>query len=565
VTRETGPCPVAGRYLLIILGLLVHGLNAQTPAQTSPEQATSAESPKAPPQQAVPQDPLNRLSPQSAMSSFLEICRSGNFERAARYLDLDRLSREQRLTDGPRLAQQLGQLLDRDGDFDLAALSKDPRGDLSDGLPPDRERIATYDAPGKPLQLELERSTRREGLVVWIVSSESVALIPQLMQITSDSPIEKYLPTVLVSWNLGGTPIWRWIALLLLGIAVAAVAKSLARLGISLLHPLLRTFAPKVEESLLDAFVGPVRLLLAGVFLRAGVEWVGPPALLRLYLARFCTLLIILGTAWAVAKLVDLIIGQMRRRQEARHNTFLRSALPLTSRVVKITIFVFAVMAVIGSWGYSTNTILAGLGIGGIAIALAAQKTIENLFGGVAVVSDRPVTVGDFCKFGDRVGTVEDIGLRSTWVRTLDRTLVAIPNAEFSSMVLENFSRRDKVWFHPTMNLRRDTEPDQVRRVLDSIRQILKGHPKVETGAIPVRFIGVGSYSLDIEIFAYIRTADYDEFLQLQQDLLLRIMDAISAAGTALAIPTQASVSYSDVSENHDTPRDLSAARRIGD
>jgi len=113
-------------------------------------------------------------------------------------------------------------------------------------------------------------------------------------------------------------------------------------------------------------------------------------------------------------------------------------------------------------------------------------------------------------------------------------------------MVLENFSQRDKVWFHPTLNLRRDTRPDQVRSILDAIQRILTEDPKVEAGTLPVRFIGAGSYSLDVEIFAYIRTADYDEFLKIQQDLLLRIMDAISAAGTALALPTQASVFYSN-------------------
>lgn len=111
-------------------------------------------------------------------------------------------------------------------------------------------------------------------------------------------------------------------------------------------------------------------------------------------------------------------------------------------------------------------------------------------------------------------------------------------------MVLENFSERDKMWFHPTLNLRRDATPDQVRNILEAVRRILTGDPKVEVGNLPVRFIGAGSYSLDIEVFAYIRTADYDEFLKIQQDLLLRIMDAIHSAGTALAIPTQASILY---------------------
>jgi MscS family membrane protein len=219
--------------------------------------------------------------------------------------------------------------------------------------------------------------------------------------------------------------------------------------------------------------------------------------------------------------------------------------LPLASRVLKITILLLMVAALLSNWGYNTTTIVAGLGVGGIAIALAAQKTIENFFGGVAVVSDRPVTVGDFCKFGDRMGTVEDIGLRSTRIRTLDRTLVTVPNGQFSSMTLENFERRDKMLFHFMLNLRRDTKPDQVRTLLASISKTLTEHPKLETGPLPVRFVGVGTYSLDLEIFAYVLTRNGDEFLQIQQDLYLWILDAVEAAGTALALPTQASITYS--------------------
>jgi MscS family membrane protein len=163
----------------------------------------------------------------------------------------------------------------------------------------------------------------------------------------------------------------------------------------------------------------------------------------------------------------------------------------------------------------------------------------------VAVISDRPVFVGDFCKFGDRVGTVEDIGLRSTRIRTPDRTLVSVPNSQFSSMTLENYSKRDKMLFHFTLNLRRDTTPDQVRTLLDSLTKSLTNHPKVEAGAFPVRFIGVGTYSLDLEIFVYLLTRDGDEFLQMQQELLLSILDEVRAAGTSLALPTQASVNYS--------------------
>jgi MscS family membrane protein len=217
----------------------------------------------------------------------------------------------------------------------------------------------------------------------------------------------------------------------------------------------------------------------------------------------------------------------------------------LAQNVVRGLVITLGTLVIVRSFGFEITPYLTALGVGGLAVALAAQKTIENLFGGVAVISDRPVFVGDVCRFGDRVGTIEDIGLRSTRIRTLDRTLITVPNAEFSAMTLENFSKRDKMLFHLTLNLRRDTTPDQVRTVLAAITRIVTEHPKVQEGALPVRFIGVGAYSLDIEVFVYILTQNGDEYLQIQQDLLLGLLDAVAAAGAALALPTQASIDYS--------------------
>jgi MscS family membrane protein len=539
-------------FPVIFLFYSAEYLYSQTPAAPVPGASQNSTTP---PQK----DPYNRVSPQSSVIAFLESCRNKDFDRASRYLDLETMSRDQRRTEGPILAQQLGRVLDRDADFDVGELNGSPEGNLGEGVPRNRERIRTYDLNGKTLDLQMERKTLKSGLEVWEFSADSVAFIPELVQMTSDSPIERYLPPILVSWDLAGTPVWRWIGLALVMLAVAALSRALIRLGIAVFRPVVRIFVPKLESALMPAVARPAQIVLVGILLRAGVEWLAPPALLRLYLTRLCMFLLIIGGTWFAANLVDLVIEQIRARLDARRNTLSRSALPMASRVVKIILFVFAATAIIGSWGYNTSTILAGLGIGGIAIALAAQKTIENLFGGVAVVSDRPVVVGDVCKFGDRVGTVEDIGLRSTRVRTPDRTMVSIPNAEFSSMVLENFSQRDKVLFHTTLNLRRDTSPDQVRKVLDAIQRILTENPIIEVGPLPVRFIGAGQYSLNVEIFAYIRTANYDEFLKIQQDLLLKIMDEISAAGTALALPAQESVSYANEFENRQSSKRESA------
>jgi MscS family membrane protein len=500
----------------------------------APQQSSSA------PSQA--KDPLDRESPQGSVFAFLEAVRTHDYTRAARYLDLRKLPPAKRWKEGPDLARQLGQILNRDSQFDVAELSRDPGDEHTD-----RERVDSFAVNGQNVDLELQRVTLRNKLSIWVFSSGSVERIPRLAQITSDSPVEKYLPQALVAWTFLDTSLWRWIALVMLGVLVAGLAKLLCPLALRMVRPVLKRIWRQADWSELDGFVAPVQLLLAAAVFRIGMEWIDPSALVRPLLERGLSLLFFLGFAWLFMRTVDVIIRRLNVFLRSKHRSFSYSVLPLAARVLKITILLLMIAALLSSWGYNTTTIVAGLGVGGIAIALAAQKTIENFFGGVAVVSDRPVAVGDFCKFGDRTGTVEDIGLRSTRIRTLDRTLVTVPNGQFSSMTLENFGRRDKMLFHFVLNVRRDTQPDQVRELLESIAKILAENPKLETGALPVRFVGVGTYSLDLEIFIYVLTKDGDEFMRIQQDLYLRILDAVEAAGTALALPTQANISYSVV------------------
>jgi MscS family membrane protein len=213
------------------------------------------------------------------------------------------------------------------------------------------------------------------------------------------------------------------------------------------------------------------------------------------------------------------------------------------------------------SLSVNVMALIAGLGVGGIAVALAAQKTIENLFGGVTLIADRPVRPGDFCRFGDRVGTVEEIGLRSTRVRTLDRTIVTIPNAEFSTLQLENFAERDQIRFHTILGLRYETGSDQLRHVLASVRRLLLSHPRVSADPARVRFVQFGAYSLDLEIFAYVRTADWNEFLAIREDLLLRLMDIVEASGTGFAFPSE--THYVARDEGLDTEKARLAAEEI--
>ena len=211
----------------------------------------------------------------------------------------------------------------------------------------------------------------------------------------------------------------------------------------------------------------------------------------------------------------------------------------MVRKSLKILIATFAGLAVLHSFGVNVITVLAGLGVGGIAVALAAQKTLENFIGGITVYADQPVRVGEFCRFGGTVGTVEEVGLRSTRVRTLDRTVVTIPNSEFSNLPIENFARRDRIWYHPTIRLRYETTPDQIRYVLVEVHRMLYAHPKVDSASARIRFVGFGNSSLDLEVFSYVTVTDYGEYLEVAEDLNLRIMDIVAAAGASLALPAQ--------------------------
>jgi MscS family membrane protein len=182
---------------------------------------------------------------------------------------------------------------------------------------------------------------------------------------------------------------------------------------------------------------------------------------------------------------------------------------------------------------------LAGLGVGGIAVALAAQKTLENVIAGASLIFDQAVRVGDSLKMGDIVGTVDSVGLRSTRIRTLDRTVVSVPNSQIANASLETFSVRDKFWFHPVVALGYETTPDQLHAVVDGIRRLLVEHRAIDPPSVRVRLLRLGAFSLDIDVFAYVLARDWDDFLEIQEELLFGVTELVSKAGTRIALPSQ--------------------------
>jgi MscS family membrane protein len=340
--------------------------------------------------------------------------------------------------------------------------------------------------------------------------------------------------------------LWQWIALLLLVPLAWALSWVVAAVVVRAARPFVQRSRTTLDEKLLASMLAPVRLGVALlVFGTAVLALRLPPPAVALVTA-FDSALTIVVLAWATLRLVDVSASVAMDALVARGRAAAVSIVPLGSKAAKVAILGFALLAILQNVGINVTGLLAGLGIGGLAVALAAQKTVENLFGGVTLIVDQPVRVGDFCRFGDRVGTVEEIGLRSTRVRTLDRTVVSIPNSQFAAEQLENFSRRDRIWLHTTIGLRYETTPDQLRWILLEIRTMLYAHPKVHPDPARIRFVGFGAYSLDCEIFAYVLTADHGEFLAIQEDIYLRIMDIVAASGSGFAFPSQTAYLASD-------------------
>jgi MscS family membrane protein len=282
---------------------------------------------------------------------------------------------------------------------------------------------------------------------------------------------------------------------------------------------------------------GPIRILIFALAIWF-ISLYSRSVLVSLFWTYVASTLTVFGATWLCVRAMDIVF-KLKERQFAATSSGKVSMVQLLEKLSKVLAVITGVLVILYIAGINIAAAITGLGIGGIAIAFAAQKTLENLFGGIMIISDRPIRVGDFCRAGDMIGTVENIGLRSTRLRTLKRTVVSVPNGQLALMNLENFAMRDKILFHHTLNLRYETKADQLRYILAEIRKMLYEHPKVESSSARVRFAGYGDSSLNLEVFAYVSETEYESFLHVQEDLLLRIMDIVEGSGSGFAFPSQ--------------------------
>jgi MscS family membrane protein len=524
--------------LAIILGLAT---------SAGPAWSQAAPAPAAPAPSAPAEDPLRRETPRGTFLGFVEASQRGNRATAAEYLQWPRqkmpVSREE-------AADQLLFVLNHGFEGNLDRLSREPAGVITDGLAPDRERAGSAVlANGERVDIYLTRVAQEKAPPIWLVAADTVADIPRLYEHSGLPQIERRLPKFLTSSSFGELQLWVPLALLLLVPVLFLVSRLL--LGIVLvllrLYFRLRGRPVRVRRSPeWKALSWPSAFILTLGLHRLIAPQIGIPLLHRQYYSRTVTILLLAGIVWWLWRAVDLVAERMRERLRPDHPRTAQSVYVLGRRLLKGIAVAIAILAGLAAFGVNLTATLAGLGIGGVALAFASQKTLENVFGGIFVLSDRSIVVGDVCQIGKYTGEVVDVGLRSMQLRTVNRTVVYVPNGTLATMEVENLSRRDKFLFTHVVGLRYETTLEQLQRVATDVRASLETDARVENDSLRVRLIRFGAYSLDVEVFAYVKAADYPAFLSVQEELLMRIMGIVKYAGTGLAFPSQTMYVKSD-------------------
>jgi MscS family membrane protein len=523
---------VAWRAVIsLVLAMACHWALAQGPASDALQGASGTAAPTA--------DPYGRETPRGLATGLLGAFASGDYRRAGHYLEAPSGRAKASPEAMAELAQQLQRKLDAGGSLrPFATLSNDAAGDTDDGLPIDQEQIGTLRTETGELALLARRVAPDDTAAHWVVSAESMKSVARLQVEAEMTPPTTRLPAALSATSVAGAPVADWVVLAGIGLVSFLGMRMLFAVVLKLVRVFVAHPATHRGYQFVEAAFPPLSLYLAVVVFFVTTEELQVAIVARQALARYATIVGWIAFVWLLWRLIDMAADLWAARMARSDRRQAIAALTFTRRSAKTLLAVAAFVAVLDTMDINVTTGIAALGLGGLAIALGAQKSIENLVGSLSVILDQPVQVGDFCKVGDVLGTVEDIGMRSTRLRTIERTVVTIPNGSFAAQQIENYSRRDRFLVHPVLGVTYDANAAQLAALLAGLRAVLSEDPHIEQGA-RVNFIGFGESSLNIEIFAYVLTDDYTRFVELREVLLLKIMGTVADHGASFAFPTR--------------------------
>jgi MscS family membrane protein len=481
----------------------------------------------------------------------LRAAEAKDYEKAGQYLDGKRTQQQ-----AETLALQLKYLLDQGLATSIDDLSRSPTGTTEDNLRLSRELVGTVETPTGELRVILDLVKRTNQPAIWLFSQETLNLVPARYAGMQHTDYESWFPSWASRIHLFSVPLWRWSMILMTLLIIFGVASLLTRAVLWVLRKILqRGLTMGIEKSVL-ALKMPIFCLTIAILQRVAGGY-ALTALGRHYWQSAALVLMWVSIAWLLAKIADILTDTYRHRLLLRNQVERATFVGLVGRLFKILIGLVLIIALLSRAGVNVSALITGLGIGGVALALAAQKTLADLFGGLSIIMRGAVRVGDTCQIAGITGIVEDIGISSLSLRTPNRSVVSIPNAKVAEVSLENFSLRDRFWIHQIFTLRFDTPHDVVKIVLDKFGEILRAHPAIDTNTARATLINLTPAGPQIEVNAYFRRpgADAALSLQQQQELLLKMIGTIEAAGSSLAAPI--GIVRMDPEKPPDTPANI--------
>ncbi|OLF34934.1 mechanosensitive ion channel protein MscS [Psychrobacter sp. C 20.9] len=478
-------------------------------------------------------DSFGRDTPRHTVQGFISALGENDYLLASNYLNLSK-------SDNPTtVVRQFKQALDAGGRFqpDLQ-ISNTPEGNLTDQLPPSQENVGVINIGEKSVSLLLERVVSKENEQYWQFSSETLSSIPEVIENSEPTLVSRYTVDSLDGKKLFGYQLADLVA------ALSMIVSSfvLTYIAVWLLYHLLRIVYPRVRGvplPLPDKVILPLSVVIMALILSEVMVYAGVSVTLREPVNRFTDIASWLALTWLLLRVIDAIFTRAVNLSYKKNYTERVSILGLMRKVVKALLLIFAVIVIFGNLGFDLTTGIAALGVGGLALALGAQKTIENLVGSVVVVADSPVRIGDYCKFGTYEGTVIDIGIRSSRVRTLTRTVVTVPNGDFSSMQIENFTSRDMFRFFHQLYLKRTADIDVVFKMVKDLDEFLNEHYLTNQEWNQVNILELRQDCYVIQLQAYINANNVMEFYDKQNVVFVDVLNQVTKYDVEHALPTQ--------------------------
>jgi MscS family membrane protein len=491
--------------------------------------------------------PADHRSPRATMTSFLEaFYQEGGMERAVAALDLSEVPEDLRPVKGPELAVQLKEVLDRTRLIEPEEI-------------PDEPDAAPYVVLSRPEgDVVIDRNEAGE----WRFTAETVDRVPGLFHavegqavvagLDEDARIGEVARADVSPgfWLRSKVPrslrrtafileAWQWLGLLALALLGIVVDRLVVLLAEVLTGRWLRRRVDQVEATDLHKALRPLGIVAMAVLWRLLLPFLWLPVNVLAALTVAVRFVIAAGAVWAAYRLVDILSAVLEARAARSHNRFDDLLVPLVRKSLKVFIAAFGVVFVADTLDIEISSLLAGLGIGGLAVALAAQDAIKNLFGSLTVLLDRPFSVGDWVVIGDVEGTVEEVGFRSIRVRTFYNSLITLPNANLISASVDNYGARRYRRWSTKLAVAYDTPPERIEAFCEGIRELVRRHPHMRKDYFHVYLNGFGESALEVLLYVFFEVPDWSVELEARHRLANDILRLADALGVELAVPSR--------------------------